>query len=788
MTETPMTKILIAIMSMEIGGAETHVLELCKALQKKGMQVYVASNGGAYEPELAACGVIHYKVPLHNKQLYNMLHAYRALKNIISENDIRLVHAHSRIPAFLCGFLQRRLNFRFVTTAHWVFTTQFPYNLLSNWGEKSLAVSADIKDYLINHYQVPSDDIYITINGVDTDKFSPDASFEKHLNFNEGGPNRGGPNQGGPNQDCLNEDGPRIMSVSRLDQDRSLVAHLLIESAPALVKRYPNMQIYILGGGDDYDNVYSKAEKMNAELNKELNKDVIIMSGPQVDVHKWLSITNVFVGASRAVLEAMAVGKPVVAAGNEGYLGLLHEENLPVAIDTNFCYRGCGDATADKLTRDLITILDMPEHERALKGQFGREFVLANYSVDRMADDALELYKTVLSTALPVKVKKTDIMISGYYGNNNSGDDLLLKAIVGDLQARKCDLSITVLSKNPKETTKQYGVNAIYRFNFFAIWRLLRRTKLLLTGGGSVIQDLTSTHSLIYYLWIIRTARRLNVKNMLYANGIGPIKHAANVERVRKELKMVDLITLREDASRAFLEENHITGPKIKPETKPETGPKVIVTADPVFSLPAPDFAKAQAELKAINITPHDTTSPGFFCIAIRSWRYNPPGFERHIADFADYIAQKYKLTALFISMQPSDDTEISKKTMALMKTPAVFLENPRNMDSIRGIVGQASFTLAMRLHTLIYAINCGVPVIGLVYDPKVERLMESIGQTFYANVEDVQVDRQVDKLKGFADEIMANAEEISAKVKEAGRYAQGLAEQNADLCIGLLE
>jgi len=738
------TKVLVAIMSLDIGGAETYVLELCKALTKKGMQVYVASNGGAYEPELVACGVIHYKVPLHNKRPFNIIGAYHTLKKIILEHDIRLVHAHARIPAFICGFLQRKLNFRFVTTAHWVFTTKFPYNLLSNWGEKSLTVSEDIKDYLIQHYRVPKDNIYISINGMDTDKFSPETKPIESDLFD------------------FTSESPCIMTLSRLDKDRSLPALLLIESAPALLERHPNTAIYIVGGGNDFDNVSAKAEAMNTQL----GKNVIKMAGSQVDAARWMAASDIFVNSSRSVLEAMATGKPVVAAGNEGYIGLLNEANLPMAMATNFCYRGCGEATTEKLTADLLTILDMPPEKQAAMGAFNREFVLANYSAERMADDSIALYRSVLASASPVPVRKTDVMVSGYYGTNNSGDDLLLQSIVRDLKNRRADLSITVLSRQPKETRKQYGVNAIYRFNLFAIWRLLRRTKLLLTGGGSVIQDLTSTHSLIYYLWVIKTARRFGVKNMLYANGIGPIRNTANIKRMHKELNKVELITLREETSRRLLEEHKVTEPKI------------IVTVDPVFSLPLPDFDNARTELTTLGIEPGQ-----FFCIALRAWRHNPPGFEEHVARFADYVAQQYSYTVLFISMQPSLDTEIAKKTMALMKQPAVLLESPRNMDSIRGIVGLSAFTLAMRLHTLIYAINQGVPVIGLVYDPKVQGLMETINQPFYTTVEETEADMLID----FADEILSNIEVISDQVRKAGQAAQVLAEQNADLCIELL-
>jgi len=113
-------------MGMEIGGAETHVLELSKTLQRMGLDVHVVSNGGVYVHELEECGIKHYRVPLHNKQFINVFSSYRAIRKIILENDIRLVHAHARIPAFICGLLQKRLKFQLVTTAHLDFSVAFP--------------------------------------------------------------------------------------------------------------------------------------------------------------------------------------------------------------------------------------------------------------------------------------------------------------------------------------------------------------------------------------------------------------------------------------------------------------------------------------------------------------------------------------------------------------------------------------------------------------------------------------------------------------------------------------
>ena len=120
-------KILLVLMGLEIGGAETHIIELSKALARRGIEITVASNGGAYEKELQEAGIEHVKIPFHSKNPKCMFRAYKQLKALIFKKRFDVVHAHARIPAFLCSLLQSRYHFRFVTTAHWVFSTKFPY-------------------------------------------------------------------------------------------------------------------------------------------------------------------------------------------------------------------------------------------------------------------------------------------------------------------------------------------------------------------------------------------------------------------------------------------------------------------------------------------------------------------------------------------------------------------------------------------------------------------------------------------------------------------------------------
>ena len=278
-------RILMTLTRFDIGGAETHVLELSLELQRMGYYVVVASNGGVYEKNLADAGITHYKVPMHLKTPSAVRQSLKQLKNIIKNEQIEIVHAHGRIPAFLCGILKKKMDFTFVTTAHWVFDTSHGLKYITNWGEKVIAVSEDIKTYLIDNYKANPTDIYVTINGIDTVKFSKDADCSDIVE-----------------EFSLEQNTKKIVYISRMDSDRALVAFHLAEIVPELVKLNPDIEIVIVGGG----NVYDKLEEQVNEINEKLGKRYIVLTGPRTDIYKFCALSDIFVGVSRSALEAMA--------------------------------------------------------------------------------------------------------------------------------------------------------------------------------------------------------------------------------------------------------------------------------------------------------------------------------------------------------------------------------------------------------------------------------------------------------------------------------------------------
>ncbi len=758
-------RVLMATMQLDIGGAETHIVELSKALSKMGVEVLVASNGGAYVKELEEAGIKHFKVELNRKTPGAVRRSYRQLEKIILENKVDVVHAHARIPGFLCGLLKKKHNFRFVTTAHWVFSTKFPFNLLTNWGERSLAVSDDIKQYLIDNYGIAGENIKVTINGVDTDKFSKNTDFSDIAREFEFGENK-----------------TRVVYVSRMDIDRSFAAHKLIEATPEVLKKVPDLEVVIVGGGNDYEPIRTEAE----EMNRRLGQRVIITTGPRTDINKFAASAQVFVGVSRAALEAMAAEKPAIIAGNEGYIGIFDKDKLDVSIDTNFCCRGCEMTTAEGLARDLLILLGEGGEEICARlGEYSLETVKKYYSVETMARDALSMYISVIKgegfptdpdkemediekyLICPRGKRDVDVVLSGYYGFSNSGDDAILEAIITQLRDACPNISITVLSNTPKETAAMYGVNSVDRFDFFALKKLFARTKLLISGGGSLIQDVTSTKSILYYLTVIKMAKFSGAKVMLYANGIGPVNKAKNRRAVAKALKDVDCITLRENSSKEELCD--IMGGDVS----------ATVTADPVFGMEGCRDDAVDAAISMAGLGRDDK----FFVLSVREWKTMDPDAVHKLCGFAKAVYNRYGIKALVIPMQKTRDSEISTRIYEGLDSAAAVYVEGLPPEIMMEIIKRAQFVVGMRLHTLIYATKAGVPAVALDYDPKVDAVMKYVGIDFTQKVEKIDAD----VLLGYVDEILENYGEITAEIKKKSGELSVLAHKNTEMAIELI-
>ncbi len=360
-----------------------------------------------------------------------------------------------------------------------------------------------------------------------------------------------------------------------------------------------------------------------------------------------------------------------------------------------------------------------------------------------------------------------DVMISGYYGFNNSGDDAILFAIIDNLRKIKKDIRIVVLSKNPKDTAANYGVDSINRFDLFKVIGTMKKTRLFLNGGGTLITDITSTRSLAYYLATVYLAKLNGLKVMLYANGVGPIRKSLNRYFTSRIIDLVDVITLREQASGMELEALGVRKPQI------------IVTADPALGLDAAAPSEIEGIFAKEKISA-DKPLVGFF---IRKWA----GYDEYsqvIAKAADYVEEAYGAKALFIPLHFPSDLSVARDIASKMNHTPFILEGMYSADKLLGIMKRLELVLGMRLHALIYSVSLSVPVIGLIYDPKVQGFLEYIDQPSAGSVSELKYESFIKLI----DQVWSSRTGIAEQLKAGNPQLRQKAFMNAEIAIRLLE
>ncbi len=360
-----------------------------------------------------------------------------------------------------------------------------------------------------------------------------------------------------------------------------------------------------------------------------------------------------------------------------------------------------------------------------------------------------------------------DIIISGYHGFTNSGDEALLFAILKSLREKEPYLEITVLSKTPHETAREYGVKSINRYNLFAIVKEMKHSKMLLFGGGSLLQDVTSWQSILYYLTVILLAQKLRLKTMLYANGIGPIQKRFNRVLARHILNKVDIITLRDDKSDEELKKLRITAPLVE------------ITADPTFTIDLDLSLSGRFFTDRAGVAPNTKLC----VVSIRKWKKSNDDFCDELSKLCDYMVEKYDIYPLFVPFQYPQDLDISEQVMSKMKYASYIINRPLTVAEMFSVLSEAEITIGMRLHSLIYATALKIPALAFVYDPKVSAFMDSINQPDWVNVETFSAR----KTREVLDMVITTKDIRKVYLSKTNAALREMAEKNADYAIRLL-
>jgi polysaccharide pyruvyl transferase CsaB len=331
--------------------------------------------------------------------------------------------------------------------------------------------------------------------------------------------------------------------------------------------------------------------------------------------------------------------------------------------------------------------------------QINRETVVRSFSIARMADDAEALYARVL----PGKSAQVQIVVGGYYGYGNCGDETLLSEMIRALRAEIPGAAITVLSADPKGTRLRCGTRAIYRYDPAVITEL-KKADLYLCGGGSLLTDRPSQRSLRSYVGMMALAKKLGCRVMLYAAGVGPFDSAKGSELAAKALRSADAITLRDAASCALAKE-------IAPEISP------ILTDDPAMALEPMSGFEAEFLLDRLKLSRGEC-----FALAPRSIPNGTEDWERTLAQTIDAIRTKTGKTPLFLVMQEDRDRALCNRIAQICGGRVLPKLSGRE---VAAVLSACAFSLPMRLHAAILSLKAGTKLHCISYDPKTDAFCE---------------------------------------------------------------
>lgn len=309
-----------------------------------------------------------------------------------------------------------------------------------------------------------------------------------------------------------------------------------------------------------------------------------------------------------------------------------------------------------------------------------------------------------------------NILISGYYGFDNFGDETILSVLVKKI--KEFTPFITVLSKNPAKTRELYKVQSIlYCCPCIAFLKILN-CDVLISGGGSLLQDVTSLKSLLYYLFVINIALFFRKKVIIFAQGIGPINNKFGAFLTKRTLQRCKLVTVRDRKSKLILNKWNI---------------KSDLVCDPLFDLELPDVSPSNKI--GIQLRSFKTLKKQLLERLAAQINKEFPDKEIEIYSFQDSldlaVCQRFE--------------KILKSINPQIKTTIIFNQTSQQ---ILDKISKLEYMIAMRFHANLIALRYGIKTLAVSYDIKVEKLAEEAGIPYLSMNADEDYDALFNQLK----------------------------------------
>lgn len=319
--------------------------------------------------------------------------------------------------------------------------------------------------------------------------------------------------------------------------------------------------------------------------------------------------------------------------------------------------------------------------------------------------------------------KKKSILISGYFGFGNCGDEAILEATVSSLKKYIPKVRIAVLSANPKETIKWNQVDSVHRLHLLSIIREMHKADFFISGGGGLLQDITGRgFSVLYYLTLTTLALILRKPAIIFAQGIGPIYNRFNKRLIKWVFNKVELIIVRDEKSKDLLR-----GFGIKKK-------EIYVRSDIALLLEKTDLPENIFKKFIDNESKSSDKKKMKVGIVLRRTRVIHKDYLNKVklfAEVSDNLIQKHDANILFIPFQKHEDLPFIEDIMRSMKEKeAKYLQEEIRPSQMLELISGLSLLIGMRYHSILFAAMGHIPFIAINYDPKVEHLIHSLNLT----------------------------------------------------------
>lgn len=688
----------------DVGGAKTHIMNMVTGLTRRNEVMLVSFRAGPFADEARERGIDVRVIERHNP-----FRAAREMRELVDQFQPDIIHCHGGRANLMGAMVRRSRRVPVLTTVHSDYKLDYLGNPLK---QHTFGAANAVALRFLDFYQPVADRMARTLiergfdpehivkiyNGMDFHR--PEGEFDRAQYLKE-------------NYGTEIEDGDVLCGIAaRLTAVKDI--QTTVRAFAKALEDAPQLRLFIAGEGEDEDML----KKLAAQLGVSERVTFCGWVSPvepffrAMDINLLSSVSETF---PYSILEGICAGCATICSDVGG---------MPELIDTgeNGYIFPVGDDK--KLSEYMVRLAN----DAQLREQFAHDLyekASRDFSKDKMCERQEANYRHLLARFHRPKNERESIMICGAYGRGNAGDDAILEAIVQEMRALDPERTICVMSRRPKETRLVYRTGAVYTFNIFSVLHKFRKAALYINGGGSLMQDVTSTRSLWYYCYTLRAAKKRGCKVMMYGCGIGPINRAGNRKMAAKTIdRSVDRITLRDDNSRHELADMGVTRPDIR------------VSADPTIILDAAPAEVVSLAMEQSGIDPNGR----YIGFGLRHWKGLDAALPA-IAAAANYAYEKYGLTPVFVPIEFPSDLTPAERVGSLLRCPWYAVRTRQPIEVTIGILARMKTVVGIRLHSLMFSAGQGVPVVGLSYDIKVDGFLKYIGSRTCLQLRTVQAD-----------------------------------------------